>query len=179
MNGPSVVQFDRSLVPEKNKQRVIELAQKMDRAVAGFVRGRIVIAIIMGAMLAIGWMICGVPYSIPLGLVVGFFGIVPYLSGVGIPLAVALLAIDQLGLAADERMSWWFILLAPAGVYLVVQAIETYVLTPIIAGKATNLDPVTIPLAACTKILITDVVLPRIRAWTEGRAEDPLPLKRE
>ena len=80
-----------------------------------------------------------------------------------------------------------------------VQLIEGYVLTPMIAGKATNLDPVTIlvvvlaggsimgiygmllaiPVAACLKILCTDVLLPKVHAWTAGEAEDPLPIDRD
>ena len=68
-------------------------------------------------------------------------------------------------------------------------------LTPLIAGKATNLDPVTIfvavlaggsvlgaygmllaiPIAACVKILIQESVLPNVRKWARGEADDPLP----
>ena len=80
--------------------------------------------------------------------------------------------------------------------YIIMQVLETYIITPAIAGKATNLDPVTIlvavlaggsvggvygmllaiPAAACLKILLTDVVMPRVRLWVRGKAEDPLPL---
>lgn len=194
---PAVVRFGRGLLPVKNRGRVLELIGKMDRAVAGFVRGRIVICLITGVMLAIGWMICGVPYSLVLGLVVGAFFAVPFLSVIGLPLAIGFLFVDQMGQPPEMRMSAWSILLWPFVVMLVVQAIESYVLTPIIAGKATNLDPVTIlvavlacgsiggvygmflaiPLAACAKILLTDVVLPRIKEWTQGRADDPLPFR--
>jgi predicted PurR-regulated permease PerM len=93
-------------------------------------------------------------------------------------------------------MSWAWIIGGPSLVFAIVQIIETYILTPVIAGKATNLDPVTIlvavlaggsvggvygmllaiPAAACAKILITDVVLPRVKAWTRGKASDPLPM---
>ena len=71
-------------------------------------------------------------------------------------------------------------------------------LTPIIAGKATNLDPVTIvvailaggsvagvygmllaiPIAACGKIAAKRLLLPRISDWARGRAPDPLPIDR-
>ena len=33
-----------------------------------------------------------------------------------------------------------------------------------------------IPVAACVKILCTDLLLPKIRAWTSGEASDPLPM---
>lgn len=193
---PAVVRFGRSLIPVTNRTRAFELIAKMDRAVAGFVRGRIVISALIALMLAIGWMICKVPYAIPLGLLVGVFSIVPYLAGVGIPLAVGLLALSQVELPPEQRMVWWAIILGPVVVYIIVQVVETYIFTPLIAGKATNLDPVTIlvvvlaggsvggvygmilaiPVAACAKILITDVLLPRIKQWVKGEAEDMLPI---
>ena len=95
-------------------------------------------------------------------------------------------------------MSLWAMLLWPSLVFVLVQTLEGYVLTPVIAGKATNLDPVTIvvailaggsvagvygmllaiPIAACGKIAAKRLLLPRITEWARGRASDPLPLDR-
>jgi predicted PurR-regulated permease PerM len=195
---PSVVRFGRGLVPRRNKQRILELIRKMDVVVSGFVRGRITISFIMGVLLAFGWLLCGVPHAIPLGLLVGIFCAVPYLGVVGIPLAVGFDVFQEFG----EREAWgmWLLwtILWPTVVFSIVQVIEGYVLTPMIAGKVTNLDPVTIivavlaggsvlgvygmllaiPAAACGKILFMEVLLPRIQAWTRGEVADPLPIKR-
>ncbi len=196
---PSVVRFGRSLIPLANRARTLELLDKMDAVVAGFVRGRIVVSLIMGMMLAVGWKVAGVPYSIVLGIVVGLFCAVPYLGAVGVPVAVGLLAFKELGATGGDPMSWWGIVLWPSLIYGVVQTFEGYVLIPMIAGKATNLDPVTIlvvvlaggsimgiygmllaiPVAACVKIICTEVLLPKIRAWTSGEAADPLPIDRD
>ena len=68
-------------------------------------------------------------------------------------------------------------------------------LTPLIQGKVTDLDPVSIvvavlaggtlaglygmllavPAAACIKILLREVAMPAIRDWSDGRSKDPLP----
>lgn len=198
---PQVLSFFERLIPEKNRTRALELIVKMDRVIAGFVRGRIVIAIIVAVMLVVGWYLCGVPYAIVLGLIIGVFSVVPYLSGVGLPIAVVLLFFGQLSLEPDDRHLWlgWFgVILWPSVVFAIVQVVETYILTPKIAGKATNLDPVTvvvavlaggallgvygmllsIPIAACLKILITDVLAPRVNEWLKGERPDPLPLDR-
>jgi predicted PurR-regulated permease PerM len=194
---PKLLEFGRSLIPKKNREQTLYLIGLMDRAVSGFVRGRIVISVIMGLLFAIGWVICGVPYAITLGLFVGAISLVPYLGGVGVPLAVGLLFFDQLHLAPEARMAWWGVFLWPTLVFVIVQSFEGYVLTPLIAGKATDLDPVTIvvaiiaggsvagvygmllaiPFAACGKILITHLVLPSVRAWSRGEAADPLPIE--
>lgn len=198
VHWPSIVGFLASFVPDEKRAPTLELVREMDRAVAGFVRGRIVICTIMGVMFAIGWQLCGVPYGIALGLLTGAFSIVPYLGGVGLPFAVGLLLVEQFGIDEAQRMGLLSILLWPTVVFVVVQSVEGYILTPIIAGKATNLDPVTIvvailaggsvagiygmllaiPLAACGKIAAKRLLLPRISDWARGRAPDPLPIER-
>jgi predicted PurR-regulated permease PerM len=193
---PDIVGFLDSLIPDGAKSEVHRLTKQMDAAVAGFVRGRIVIAAIMAVLFTVGWAFCGVPYALTLGVAAGVLAVVPYLSGVVLLLAVPMLAVAQLQLPEAERMSMLWVVLGPSIVFAAVQALEGNVLTPIIAGRATNLDPVTvfvailaggsvagvygmllaIPLAACAKILIKEVALPRIRAWAAGTVNDPLPL---
>ena len=141
---PEVKKFASSLIPEDGKSKTVALLEKMDAAVAGFVRGRIVIAFIMGTILAIGWMIVGVPYAILLGIGVGVLCAVPFLGLIGIPLSIGLLFLDQIGLPEADRMAWWGIIVWPLLVFAIVQALDGWLLTPLIAGKATNLDPVTI-----------------------------------
>ena len=194
---PDVVSFAKNLIPDGGRAEIESLVTKMDAAVAGFVRGRIVIAAVMGCVLAVGWMIVGVPYAILLGIGVGVLCAVPFLGLVGIPLSVGLLFLEQLGLSEESRMAWWGIIVWPTLVFAFVQALDGWVLTPLIAGKATNLDPVTIfvavlaggsvlgaygmllavPVAACIKITIQEIVLPNIRAWAQGEAKDPLPFE--
>jgi|TARA_B110000196_G_C21116966_1_gene651071 predicted PurR-regulated permease PerM len=194
---PQVFAFAKSLIPDDGRSELESLLGKMDAAVAGFVRGRIVIAAIMGAALAIGWMTIGVPYAILLGIGIGILCAVPFLGLVGIPVSVGLLFLEQLGLPEASRMAWWGVIVWPTLIFGFVQAIDGWILTPLIAGKATNLDPVTIfvavlaggsalgaygmllavPVAACIKITLQEVVLPNIRAWAQGDAKDPLPFE--
>ncbi|MDI9403383.1 MAG: AI-2E family transporter [Limnohabitans sp.] len=196
---PAIVGFFASLVPDEHSSNVASIVAEMDRAVAGFVRGRIVICVIMGVLFAIGWQVCGVPYGIALGLLTGAFSIVPYLGGIGLPFAVVLLAADQFALDPSQRMALWGMLVWPTVVFVTVQTIEGYLLTPVIAGKATNLDPVTIvvailaggsiagiygmllaiPIAACGKIAARRLLLPRIQDWARGKVADPLPIARD
>jgi len=193
---PNIRRFVRQNLPPEHFKREYELVEKMDAAISGFVRGRIVISAIMGILLAIGWAFCGVPYWLILGLLTGILCAVPYLGALGVPVAVILLFLGQGNIPVDERMVWWGVLLWPTVVFVIVQTFEGYVLTPYIAGKATNLGPVSIlvavlaggvvmgvygmllaiPAMACIKILFTDVMLPRVKQWSSGEAEDILPI---
>ena len=196
---PDTISFLHSLVPQAHRPRVEELAKDMDRAVSAFVRGRIVIAGIMGVLLAVGWKVGGVPYAFTLGFLGGLLSIVPYLGALAAVPAVALLSVDQLSLPEAERMAWYWMIGGPVLVFVIVQSIEGYLLTPVIAGRATNLGPVSvfvavlagaslagvygmllaIPAAACIKILASEMLMPALREWAAGRASDPLPIDRD
>jgi len=189
-----VIEFVRNLLPDKHEDRIVDLAQKMDRVIAGFVRGRLTIAVIQGAIFTVAYFIIGVPGALFLGFAVGFLSIIPYLALIGIPISIALLFLD--GPSGGFRSEWWFMLFAPVVVYFIVQALDDYVWTPMIQGKSTGLDTPTvlfasiaggalagfyglliaIPVAACVKILIQEVLWPRFKEWREGGATDPLPL---
>jgi len=196
---PAAVEFLGSLVPSAQRARVFGLAAEMDAAVAGFVRGRILIALGMGVMFAIGWWIIGVPYALTLGMLAGVLSIAPYLGIVVLVPTIGLLAAQQLQIAEEsQRLAWYWIFGGPPLVFVIVQSIEGYILTPIFSGKATNLGPVSIfvavlagasvaglygmllaiPTAACAKILIRETVMPSLKRWTDGKSSDFLPLDR-
>ena len=194
---PKMTSFGSGMILKAHREHTLHLLSEMDQAVSGFVRGRIVIAVILAIMYAVGWTIVGVPYAIPLGILIGAFSLIPYLGGIGLPLSIGLMAADQFSLPASEQMAWWGIILWPGVVYMICQFSDDYALTPLIAGKATNLDPVSIvvailaggslaglygmliaiPVAACIKILIREIFMPRIRDWIDGRVDDPLPIE--
>jgi len=75
-----VIDFLGKLVPQKNRERTIDLVQKFDRVVAAFIRGRLTIAAIQSVFFCVGYLIAGVPAAILLGILTGVLSIVPYLA---------------------------------------------------------------------------------------------------
>ena len=193
---PEVVRFGAQLVPRDNREAIFSLLQEMDDVVSGFVRGRLLVSFIMGLMFSVGWWLVDVPYAFVLGMTTGALSTVPFVGGLGAPIAIGLAVLARLELPEVERAAWWMPVVLPAAVFALVSAIEGWVLLPLIAGRAARLDPVTIvvavlaggallgvygmllaiPLAACLKILVIRLVLPRLRAWTRGDVADPLPI---
>lgn len=189
------LRFWERLIPERKKGRTIELLQKMDVVVAGFVRGRLTICAILIVTFMIGYWAIGVPTPVLLAVLVGALSLIPYAQGVGIPAAILLLLLDASG-GDGMRSTYWWIIGAPLAVHGIVQLFDDYILTPMIQGKSTGMDTPTIlfasmaggvlagfyglllaiPVAACIKILAKEVLLPHVKAWAQGRAEDPLPI---
>jgi predicted PurR-regulated permease PerM len=181
------------LLPTENRDYLLDLFNKFDRVIAGFIRGRLTIAFLQAIIFSIGYFAIGVPGAFILGPAVAVLSIVPYLALVGLPVSMGLLLLEG---HTDFRGAWWWIALAPVAVYFVGQALDDYIFTPLVQGKSTNMDTPTIlfaslaggalfgvfglliaiPIAACLKILVQEVVWPRFRDWAEGRTEDPLPI---
>lgn len=189
--------FARNLLPEKNEDRIVDLLTKFDAVISGFIRGRVTIAFIQAVVFSIGYFLIGVPGAFILGPLVAVLSVVPYLALIGLPISVSLLALQSFP-DGSFRGEWWWILGAPTALYFLGQALDDYVWTPVIQGKSTGMDTPTIlfaslaggalfgvfglliaiPIAACVKIIIQEILWPEFKEWAEGRAEDPLPLER-
>jgi len=174
----------KDYLPESRKQRVLEIVALMDRAIADFFRGRLVIAFIMGVLLSLGWFLTDVPYWFFLGMLTGFLNIVPYLSVLTWPIVILLKYVESMTAGAGNP-SFLSFAVWPSAVYLGGQFLDGWVLTPWIQSGQTNMNAATvlivvfiggalagvwgllfaIPIAACIKIFLDEVVLPRIRRW--------------
>lgn len=175
----------RRFIPHSRRERILNLLGKMDAAVGNFVRGRLLVAILMGAMFAVGWLIVGVPYWFLLGAVTGVLSLVPFAAGLGLPLAIALKYLDTISGANPQGFDWMAVLLWPTVIYVAVQTIEGWVLTPWIQSKSLDMSAMMIfivvmiggavggmyglllavPAAACLKILFQEAILPRVERW--------------
>jgi predicted PurR-regulated permease PerM len=187
----------KELVPIAAQPRAFELASRMDRVIAGFVRGRLTICLCQMVLFTIAYLIIGVPAAFIVGPIVGLLTLVPYGASVGMPVAMLLMALNPT-LQNDIRDSWWFIVGAPMLVQGISQVLDDYILTPKIQGKNTDMSMpmilfasiaggvlggvygllLAIPVAACAKILYLELVVPRLKAWAAGKAADPLPFSR-
>ncbi|MCB9845455.1 MAG: AI-2E family transporter [Phycisphaeraceae bacterium] len=187
--------FGGRVIPERHRALILDLLQKFDRVISGFIRGRLTIAFILSIVFTIGYWIIGVPAAFILGPVVALLAIVPYLSLIGVPISILLLWLEGHG---GFRGEWWWIVFAPTVFYFAAQSLDDYFLTPRIQGKVTDMSTpaivfaavaggalmgffgvlIAIPLAACIKILIREIFWPRFKAWGEGKEKDFLPIGR-
>lgn len=175
----------RAYVPASRRVRVSTIVARMDGAIGDFFRGRLVIAIIMGVLLSAGWFFTGVPYWFFLGMLTGLLNIIPYLSVLSWPVAILLKYVDTLTNASGATPDLLTVVLWPSLVYIAVQSLEGWILTPWIQSGQTNMSAVTIilvviiggvvagvlgmllaiPIAACIRIFFEEVVLPPLRKW--------------
>ncbi len=126
-----------SFLPHGARDDIIFLVEEFIAIVVSFFRGQFLIGVTMGIMLATGFTIIGLKFGLILGICLGFLNIVPYFGTItGLSTALPLAFIQNGG--------GWSLAGLVLLVFLCVQAIEAWFLTPRIMGKQTGLHPVVI-----------------------------------
>ena len=124
------------LLPERYRYYAVKLVDDVEHGMNLYFRGQAMVALCVGVLFSIGFLIIGFPMAIALGMFIGLLNMVPYLQLLGF-VPTILLAVVK---AADTGQSFWVVLLGALVVFAVVQVIQDTVLTPKIMGRVTGLN---------------------------------------
>lgn len=122
-------------VSAKHREDVRALGQEIHEAVSGFVRGQIVICLILAMFYAAALRITGLNHAILIGVTAGLISFVPYL-GLGVGFVVATCVVIA------QFWPDWTRLAIVIGIFLIGETLADYVLSPRIIGSRVKLNPV-------------------------------------
>ena len=127
-----------SFVLPPYREEVQELYRRVRRIWMAYLRGQIVLMIIVGVVFTITWLIMGIPGALVLGVIAGLFTLVP---DVGPFIAVVLAA----GVALLEGSTWiplsnFWVAGILVIVYLVLINLKNFFLRPIIMGRSVHMN---------------------------------------
>jgi len=118
----------------EDKRRAVDIARQVERDMSGYLSTVAIINLALGAAVALCFTLIGVPNPLLWGVMVTFTNFVPYLGP-----AINYGVFGMVGLLTFDTVPG---MLAPAGVFLVLNVLEAYVLTPMVLGKRLTLNPV-------------------------------------
>jgi predicted PurR-regulated permease PerM len=173
LHGRSYVNMALALTGER-EPRYRRLIIAINRAVAGYMLGNIIISVLATIATWVVLSILGVPYALALGFVVGFFDLIPL---VGATLGAIVVALATLTVDFPTATIVWIAFI------IVWQRFEDYVVQPLVYGRALRVNPIVtivsvligasllgilgallaIPTAAAIQILLQD--------WWQNRAD--------
>jgi predicted PurR-regulated permease PerM len=121
-----------------------ELWEAFGESFSRYLGGLLFIIVIQGAFAGLALYFLGVPYAILLGAWVSVTAIIPYLGAFlgGIPAVVVALAFDSQ--TFDSRTTTALLVVAA---YVLIQQLESNVLTPRVQGQALRVHPIIVLLA--------------------------------
>lgn len=127
----------RSLLPRHREERIMTLTAECHEVLGAFVRGQLLVMVALGFIYAAGLMLVGLELGLLIGLIAGLAAIVPYMGFV-IGIGAALIAgLFQFG--GDL-----YPMVGIVAVFMVGQALEGMVLTPLLVGDRIGLHPVAV-----------------------------------
>lgn len=122
-----------NLLPRASRDTIRDLMRRIDKKIAGFVRGQISVACVLALFYGIGLLLCDLKFGFIIGVLSGLLYIIPYL-GTAFGLIAGLAAAFFQGIG-------WALVVKIAGVFIAGQILETYFLTPKLVGNSVGLHP--------------------------------------
>ncbi|MBA3424720.1 MAG: AI-2E family transporter [Rubrobacter sp.] len=132
------------VAPVHYRRDARELWEAFGDSFSRYLGGLLFVIVIQGALSGVALYFLGVPYAILLGAWVSVTAIIPYLGAFlgGIPAVVVALAFESQ--TFDSRATTALLVLAS---YVLIQQLESNVLTPRIQGQALRVHPIIVLLA--------------------------------
>lgn len=125
-----------ALVPPRLRDSVHGFATECDEVLGQYLRGQLLVMLILAAYYSIGLALFGFDLAVPVGVFTGLAVFIPYV-GFGLGLALALIS----GLL---QFAGWHGLIGVAVVYGFGQVIESFYLTPQLVGERIGMSPITV-----------------------------------
>lgn len=164
------------LLPQRRRDGARALIERVGHRIGIYLLGRLAVMALVGLLTTLGLALFGVPYAALLGVLAGILDIIPYVGPLiaGVPGVLVALSVSW------QKAMWTL------GIYIVVQVLESNVITPLVLGRSTGLHPVWVLVSilvgaqllgvigmvlAIPAAVILQIVLAESRATgTQGRA---------
>lgn len=141
--------FIRSLTPAKYQPYVFQLMNRSQERLRLWLRGQIILCLIIGFLAWLGLTIIGVKYSLVLGLWAGLTEFIPYLG----PMLGAIPAV----FIALTTGSFWKAVIVVVW-FTVIQQLENNLIVPKVMAKAVGLNPLVVIIVMLTGAKVAGLV---------------------
>jgi predicted PurR-regulated permease PerM len=166
---PSMRRTVLGLVPPRHQALARSFYRRFDAVLSGYIRGQLLVALILGCVFAIGLFAIGIKFGVVIGLAAGLLNVIPYVGqATGLVLSLIMALVDYRGAGP---------LIAVPILFGVANFLEGNFITPRIVGNKVGLTPiwsiislivggelagfggilVAIPVAGCIRVVLLDL----------------------
>jgi predicted PurR-regulated permease PerM len=145
-----------NLAPPSYRPEMEELYSRIRRVWMAYLRGQIVLMVIVGVVFTIAWLLLGIPGALVLGVIAGLFTLVP---DVGPFLAMILAA----GVALLEGSTWiplsnFWVAGVVIIVYLVLINLKNFFIRPYIMGRSVHMNEALVFIAIVIATILNGIL---------------------
>jgi predicted PurR-regulated permease PerM len=153
---PAIRDWLINLAPQGYHRDAAELYKRLRKVWMAYLRGQIVLMVVVGITFTIAWFIIGVPGALVLGVLAGFFTLIPDVG----PFLAAVLAIS---VALLEGSSWiplpnYWVAGIVAITYLVLINLKNFFVRPMIMGRSLQMNEALIFIAIIMATILEGIM---------------------
>lgn len=125
------------LIPKTCREECIDIGRDIDKLLSKFIRGQIIVAMIVGMLSTVALLILEIDFAFLIGFIAGVSNIIPYVG----PIIGAIPAVVIALLDTPMKAIWVVI------AFTTIQQVESAILSPKIVGDSVGLHPVVVILS--------------------------------
>ena len=135
---PRLIVWLRRMVPPASRHELLPLGEQVSILLSRYVRGQLLLVVIMSTATTIGLTLFGVPFSLLLGLVTGVLEVVPIIGPITAGAVACLVALGN-----PNPFGWSQLVYvgAIAIMYTILRHAEDYFVIPLVIGRIVRLHP--------------------------------------
>lgn len=135
---PRIQKVGLHYMPPSLRKEWIPLLDRIGQTVGSFFRGQLLVAVIVGTMSCLFFLAIDLPFWLPIGLMAGFFNIIPLIG----PFVGGAVAAVVGGLTGGLSLA-----IQAVVAMVVVQQVDNHFISPKVIGRALRLHPVAVMIA--------------------------------
>lgn len=140
--------FTRYVVPSKHRTYTMDLIERMQIKIGLWLRGQLLLSLIVGILTYIGLSILGVKYALLLALLAAIFEIIPYLGPWLSAIPATLVAFS------DSLVKVALVIV----LYLIIQQLENNLIVPKLMQKMVGLNPIIVIMAILIGVKLGGII---------------------
>lgn len=146
---PKLRRGAESLIPASRREEIRTLASRMGGTLGGFFRGQLLVALLMGLASMLGFWFVGLPFFALMAALTGLFALVPLIGTVIVAIPVLFVAATAGDPASGvlHLHGGWPLSIASVLVLVLVQQLDTRLLSQRLVKRDVRLHPVTVLLS--------------------------------
>ncbi|HYD10144.1 MAG TPA: AI-2E family transporter [Acidimicrobiales bacterium] len=127
-----------SLLPPGNRDELLHVGRRLNRAIGGFFRGQLLVALIVGVIVSVCLAVVGLPFWLIVGMIAGLFNVIPLIG----PWVGAVPGIIIALTTRDVATAVWV-----AAIMAGAQQLDNHFISPVVMQRAVKLHPAAVLLA--------------------------------
>ena len=137
IDARSVRAYAATLIPPEFRDDARTLVHRIDRSLAGVVRGQVIICLINGTLTFLGLVLFGVKFAFLLATIATLMSLIPIFGSILSSVPIVILGLSQSWKTGLSALAW----------IIGIHALEAYFLNPKILGTAARIHPLVVAFA--------------------------------